>query len=79
MNLILRLLEIYNVVILVRVVCSWVEVDRSAGWYRMLLAVTEPVLRPLRRLIPPVNMIDFSPMVAMLGIALLEQMVLAYY
>lgn len=78
MELILRLLEAYNLVILVRVVCSWVEVDRSAGWYRMLYAVTEPVLGPLRRLIPPVNMIDFSPMVAILGIALLERLVLAY-
>lgn len=38
MNLILRLLEICNLVILVRVVCSWVEVDRSSGWRRTLLA-----------------------------------------
>lgn len=38
MNLILRLLEIDSLLILVRVVCSCVEVDRSSGWRRTLLA-----------------------------------------
>ena len=76
-DIVLRLLEAYNLVILIRVVCSWMSVDRTAGWYRVLFAVTEPVLRPLRRLIPPANMVDFSPMVAMLAIAALERLVIA--
>jgi YggT family protein len=62
----LNLLSLYNIVILIRVVTSWFPVDRRAEWYRLLWNITEPVMAPCRRLVPPIGMIDVSPMVVLL-------------
>ena len=72
-EVLLKVLELYNLVLLVRVICSWFPVDRNAGWYRFILSLTEPVLEPLRRLIPPIGMMDLSPIAAFLLIQILAQ------
>jgi YggT family protein len=77
-ELIFRFLELCNIVLLVRVIVSWFPVDRSAGWYRALYAVTEPVLRPIRSLVPPIGMVDVSPLVAFLLISVLARVVLMF-
>ena len=52
--------------IFLRAVLSWFPIDRSGTLLRGLDAVTEPVLEPLRRLIPRVGMVDISSMIAIL-------------
>jgi len=52
--------------IFLRAVLSWFPIDRNGTLFRGLDAVTEPVLDPLRRIIPRVGMIDITPMVAIL-------------
>lgn len=52
--------------IFLRAVLSWFPVDRGGTLFRGLDAVTEPLLEPLRRLIPRVGMVDISPMIAIL-------------
>ncbi|HPF09501.1 MAG: YggT family protein [Candidatus Cloacimonetes bacterium] len=56
-------ISIYNVLIFVRVIFSWIIQDHSNPLYRFLYGITEPVLAPLRRVIPT-NTLDFSPIVA---------------
>jgi YggT family protein len=46
-----------------------------ASVYSALLSVTEPVLAPLRSVIPPIGMIDISPMVLFFGLILLQRVV----
>ena len=62
----LRLLEI---LLLVRVVISWVPPWSRSVWGRIVIAITEPVLYPLRRIarLPagPGMSLDFSPMIAL--------------
>ena len=52
-----------------RVIMSWINVGPSNPLYpiaQIVYQVTEPVLAPLRRVLPRVGMLDFSPMVALL-------------
>jgi len=67
-GLVISALRIYFWVLLVRALVSWVSPDPHNPIVRALVAVTEPVLRPLRRLVPPRRLggIDLSPLLAML-------------
>ncbi|KAF5048167.1 YGGT family protein [anaerobic digester metagenome] len=56
-------LNIYNILIFARVILSWIIQDPHNPIYRFLHSITEPVLGPLRRIIPS-GMLDFSPIVA---------------
>lgn len=50
--------------IIVRSLLSWFpNVDRNSQWVRMLDNVTEPLIQPVRNLLPKTGMIDFSAMI----------------
>ena len=67
-GLLVSALRIYFWVILIRALLSWVSPDPYNPIVRALVAVTEPVLAPLRRLVPPRRLggIDLSPLIALL-------------
>jgi YggT family protein len=79
-NPVLRLvcvaLTVYSFILLARVVVSWVELagvrPPSHGplrsLYELLFDVTEPLLRALRKIVPPAGMIDLSILVAFIVI-----------
>jgi YggT family protein len=72
-----RILEIvltlYMWIIIFRAVISWVNPDPYNKIVILLYRVTEPVLRPVRRILPWRNMgIDLSPIVVMLVILFLQ-------
>jgi len=52
--------------IFARAIVSWFPIDRNGPIVQFLNAVTDPVLEPLRKVIPPIGMIDITPMLAML-------------
>jgi YggT family protein len=60
------LLSIYILLIIVRIVFSWGQVSYTNRIMRFLVDATEPLLGPLRRIIPPLGWIDISPIVAFL-------------
>jgi YggT family protein len=64
-------LWLYMWVIIIRALISWVNPDPWNPIVRFLYQVTEPVLRPIRRLLPNVA-IDFSPLIVILGIYFLQ-------
>ncbi len=59
--------------ILARVLLSWVRVSPYHPAVELLYQITEPVLAPLRRVIPPVGMMDISPIIAMLLLQIIQQ------
>jgi YggT family protein len=76
------LLQIYSLLILVRVVFSWFPVSpygTAAVVSGFLSFVTDPILRPLRRVLPPIRfgsaLMDLSPIVAFFGITLLQNFI----
>lgn len=62
-------LDVYMWVIVIRALLSWVNPDPYNPIVRMLHKLTEPVLKPLRSLIPSGSIgLDFSPFLVILGI-----------
>lgn len=74
-HLLYGLLTIYSLLIFTRIVFSWVMVSYSNRVMRFLFRTTEPMLRPLRRWIPPVGMFDVSAFVAFIIIWALKAFV----
>jgi len=68
---------LYSILILARIILSWIRVNYYNPWYVLLCRVTDPFLDPFRRLIPPISGIDFSPIIAFFALALLRRVVLA--
>ncbi len=66
---------ILRVALLIRVISSWVRVSPYSRWIRWTFVLTEPMLRPLRRVIPTIGMIDITPLVAYFALGLLEGLV----
>ena len=79
MTIVCSLIQIYILLLVVRVVMSWFPISPNgpaetvAGFLYM---VTDPVLVPLRRLLPPVRMgamaLDLSPIVAFFALTVLR-------
>jgi len=65
------LLEAYLIVILIRVVFSWVSPVPTNPVSRLAWQLTEPVLAPIRRRLPPMSGIDLSPLVVWLVVIVL--------
>ena len=79
MSIICSLIQLYVLLLVVRVVMSWFPISPNGPAEtvaRFLYMVTDPVLVPLRRLLPPVRMgamaLDLSPIVAFFGLSLLR-------
>lgn len=66
------LLSIYILLIFIRVIFSIARVSYTNRIMRFLVNITEPLLGPLRRMIPPVGMMDISPIVAFIILWLLQ-------
>jgi YggT family protein len=65
-------LSIYSLLILMRVIFSWGQLSYGNRVMRFLYHTTEPLLGPLRRMLPPLGWIDLSPFVAFLIIWLFQ-------
>lgn len=78
MNVVCSILNLYVLVIFARVIFSWVRVTPGtpvASIYSAVFNLTEPVLGPLRRAIPPMRLgmaaIDLSPLIVIVGVQLI--------
>ncbi len=75
MGLICLALKIYLFLLLGRILLSWFPIESGsvmASLYGFVYTVTEPVLGPLRRVIPPIGGFDLSPLVVFFGLRLLQ-------
>ena len=66
------LLSIYLLLIIIRIIFSWGMVNYTNRVMKFLVDVTEPLLGPLRRMIPPLGWLDISPLVAIIIIWLFQ-------
>jgi len=80
MNTMLHLLrlaiDLYLLVLVIRAVLSWVHVDPRHPLVALVHRLTEPVLAPIRARLGATGAVDFSPMVAVLILVVLERLVL---
>ena len=64
------------VLIIARVLVSWVAPTGGGGLVAFIYQVTEPILAPIRRVLPPTAGIDWSPLVAMLLLGVVTRLIL---
>ncbi len=74
LRLINLIFTLYSFAIIARALLSWVRISYYHPVARFLVQITEPVLAPLRRYIPLVGGVDFTPMVALLILWFVEQL-----
>jgi YggT family protein len=71
------ILNLYELVIFARVILSWVNADPYNPIVRFIYNITEPVLAPIRQLLPTERIgIDFSPFIVILIIQLIQRVLL---
>ena len=72
MPLVVRLLDLYSLVVLVAVILSWVRMDPRNPLVTITRGLTEPLLAPIRRVVPPMGGLDFSAMILLIALQLLR-------
>jgi YggT family protein len=76
--------QIYEFLILIRVLLTWISTDPYSPLIRhpivqILHRVTEPVLQPLRRVIPPIGgAVDISPVIALILLEILRRVLISF-
>lgn len=86
LDVILLILHLYTYVIVITAILSWLvafnvinthnELVRSV--WNALIAITEPILRPIRQITPNLGGIDISPVILLLLIFLIEDIIQRY-
>lgn len=71
------LFNLYSLLILARVLLSWVNLSPYHPVVTFIHEVTEPVLKPLRNIIPPIGMLDISPIAALILLRILESVIMS--
>ena len=86
LDLVLLILNLYTWVIIISAVLSWMLAFNMLNFqnqfvrsvWTALNAVTEPLLRPIRRIMPNLGAVDISPVILLLAIFLLERIIVYY-
>jgi YggT family protein len=86
LDLILLILQLYTWVIIISAVLSWMLAFNVLNYSNQFVrsvwnavnALTEPLLRPIRKVMPNLGTVDISPVILLLGIFLLERIIVYY-
>ncbi|HEY9577508.1 MAG TPA: YggT family protein [Pseudobacillus sp.] len=65
-GLLMRAIELYSWALIIYILMSWFPNARETSIGRFLSRICEPYLEPFRKIVPPLGMIDISPLVAFL-------------
>ena len=63
--------------VIARSLLSWFPIDQSSPLFQLLVRVTEPVIGPIRKILPTSGMIDLSPMAALVLLIVSSQLVVS--
>ncbi|MCD8502488.1 MAG: YggT family protein [Bacillaceae bacterium] len=78
-DLLIRILELYSFLVIAYILMSWFPNARQSTLGQFIGSLVEPYLAPFRRIIPPIGMIDISPIVAIFALRLAQQGVIAIF
>ena len=66
----------YTILIFARVIVSWIRIDPYHPFWgpilRFVFQATEPIMQPIRRLLPNMGGLDFTPLIVLIGMDLLR-------
>ncbi len=72
-------IELYSLVILARVLMSWIKIDPYNPVARAIHDMTEPILVPVRNMLPQAGGMDFSPIIVLIGLRFLGRLIVAMF
>jgi len=68
---------VYEFLVFIRVLLSWVNINPNHPLVRILYSLTDPLLKPIQRLIPPIGgTIDISPAVALILLYIVQRVLI---
>lgn len=70
LNILIQAVTIYSYALIIYILMSWVPSIQESSFGRFLGRICEPYLEPFRKIIPPLGMIDISPLIAILVLRL---------
>ena len=76
--LVLLAINFYSLIVFVAVVLSWLRLSPENPVVRAVAAMTEPVLAPIRKILPDLGGFDFSPMILLVILQLLKGLFRAF-
>lgn len=65
-QILMTALQIYSWILIIYILLSWFPGARESSFGELMARLAEPFLEPFRKIIPPLGMIDISPIVAIL-------------
>ncbi|MBB5148953.1 MULTISPECIES: YggT family protein [Ureibacillus] len=65
--------QIYSLMLIIYILMSWVPASRGTAFGQILEKFCEPYLGFFRKFIPPIGMIDFSPIIALIVLTFIER------
>jgi YggT family protein len=71
--LLVMLIDGYSLVVFLSVILSWLQLSPDNPVVRVTHALTEPVLEPIRKIMPNLGPFDLSPMVLLVGLQILSR------
>ena len=74
MGVIGLVLDAFTLLIIARAIASWVAPRSRHPVVELMRQATDPVLKPIQKVLPPTGGIDFSPLVVLIGIQVLRRM-----
>lgn len=69
------LFQVYTILLFAKILGSWVPELARYRWMQFISFCTDPYLNFFRRFIPPLGMIDFSPIIAFLCLGFIQQLI----
>lgn len=76
-ELLLSILRIYTFILVARALFSWFDPAYRSSIGRILYDITEPVVAPVRRVVPSMGGLDFSIMITMFLVIILQRLLLS--
>lgn len=76
MQALVAVIDLFTMLVFVAVITSWLNLSESNPIRRILRVAVDPILEPLRRIVPSMGGLDFSPMLLIFGLQMLKRALL---
>ena len=70
--ILIKIIDLYSLIVFVAVILSWFQLPYDNPVVRFVNSLTEPLLQPIRRVLPTMGRMDFSPIVLLVGLQMLK-------
>ena len=70
--ILIKIIDLYSLIVFVAVILSWFQLPYDNPAVQIVNRLTEPLLQPIRRVLPTMGRMDFSPIVLLVGLQLLK-------